>query len=94
MTWNGSPVPPGFPVPRTGGRGKWKLNPARAGKPSGVVGNSRTLAHHYIDEGCKGSAHNRSIRRRERVQWLSEVAEELNGCEPDNPYADREYDCF
>jgi len=64
----------GIPVPRTGSR-RWHSG-KNSGK-SGVIGNSRVLPHRYMDEGDKGAAHNRHIKRVERAQWLSEALEEL-----------------
>lgn len=43
---------------------------------SGVSANSRILPHRYADEGDKGKGHRKEIRRKERVQWLSEWEQE------------------
>jgi hypothetical protein len=67
----------GAPVPGTGGWGrKRKLNPASAGKSSGVSGNARILPHRYVDELDNGSMHRRQIRRAEARMWLAEWREE------------------
>lgn len=63
----------GIPVPRTGSR-RWHSG-KNSGK-AGVIGNSRVLPHRYMDEGDKGAAHNRHIKRVERAQWLSEWQED------------------
>lgn len=60
----------GVPVPHTGKR-RWHSGKNGSGG-SGVIGNSRVLPHRYMDDGDKGAAHNRHIKRLERVQWLSE----------------------
>jgi len=63
----------GVPVPhlRSGGRRKHKNG-------AGVSANSRILPHRVADDGEKGKGHRREIKRKERVQWLSEWQEELD----------------
>src|SRR5690242_14795116 len=50
----------GVPVAgiRSGGRRKYKNG-------AGVSANSRVLSHHYRDEGERGQAHRREIKRKE-----------------------------
>ena len=57
----------GIPVPRTGSYGRRKYK-----NGAGVSANSRVLSHHYRDEGERGQAHRREIKRKERAMWLSE----------------------
>lgn len=64
----------GIPVPRTGSR-RWHSG-KNSGK-SGVIGNSRVLPHRYMDEGDKGKAHNRHIKRVERAQWRAEAMADM-----------------
>jgi hypothetical protein len=61
----------GVPVAgiRSGGRRKYKNG-------AGVSANSRVLSHHYRDEGERGKAHRREIKRKERAMWLREWQEE------------------
>lgn len=61
----------GSPVPRTGKRNRRKYK-----NGAGVSANSRILSHHYADEGEKGQAHRREIRRRERILWRLEWEDE------------------
>jgi hypothetical protein len=65
-------LPRGVPIPRTGKRRHHKYY-----NGSGVSANSRVLAHHYADEGDKGTALRREIRRKERVQWQRDWSQEM-----------------
>lgn len=60
-----------IPVAGTG-RSRHHSKNNRAGKPNGVIGSSRLLPHRYADEGDKGRAFRRTIRRLENVQWRQE----------------------
>jgi hypothetical protein len=60
-----------IPVAGTG-RSRIHSKKDRAGKSNGVIGSSRLLPHRYADEGDKGPAFRRSIRRLENVQWRRE----------------------
>ncbi|QDH93870.1 hypothetical protein SEA_EVY_239 [Streptomyces phage Evy] len=68
----------GIPVPGTGrvSCGGYCCHSSSSGN-SGVMGNSRIVSHRYMDEGEKGRAHRREIRRKERVFWMAEAMEEL-----------------
>lgn len=78
------PEDKGTPVPGTG-KSRWHSR-KDSGK-AGVIGSSRVLPHRYMDEGDKGKAHNRRIKRVERAQWLSEAMAELQ-----EEYDAEEYD--
>jgi hypothetical protein len=45
----------------------------RSGRNSGVSANSRVASHRYMDEGDKGPAFRRLIRRRETRLWRAEL---------------------
>lgn len=62
----------GIPVPRTGKR-RWHSG-KNSGK-TGVIGNSHVVSHRYMDEGDKGPALRREIRRKEQVIVDQEIAE-------------------
>lgn len=53
----------------------WKFWYSRA-KNGGVIGNSRIVPHRYMDEGDKGPALRREIKRREERLWRKEAEEE------------------
>jgi len=65
------PEDKGIPVPGTANRNRRKYK-----NGAGVSANSRVLSHHYADEGEKGQAHRREIKRKERALWLSEWQDE------------------
>lgn len=84
----------GIPVARTGSR-RWHSG-KNSGK-AGVIGNSRVLPHRYMDEGDKGKAHNRHIKRVERAQWRAEWEQEQQeteyyGYTVEEYYCDDDYD--
>lgn len=58
------------PVPRTG-RHRWHRRSSK-----GVSANTRALSHRYADEGDKGKAFRRLVRRVESRLWQREAAEE------------------
>ncbi len=55
----------GIPVAGTGKR-RWHTKGNRAGKPNGVMGNSRIVPNRYADEGENGKFHRREIRSKEK----------------------------
>jgi hypothetical protein len=60
-----------IPVANTG-RSRLHSKKNRAGRPNGVMANSRILPHRYADEGDKGQRFRRTIRRLEKVAWQRE----------------------
>lgn len=65
----------GIPIPRSGlYRKRWSPHATRN---SGVMGNSRILAHRYMDELDNGRWHRREIRRKERAAWMAEAIAEM-----------------
>jgi hypothetical protein len=74
---NRDQLPKGAPVPGTG-RQSWRsgLTNRRAGVSSGILSRERLLPHRYMDEGDKGVAHRRSLRRVSERFWRNELANE------------------
>ncbi|MGW8630573.1 hypothetical protein [Streptomyces sp. NPDC055793] len=64
------------PVPGTGRKSPAALRSKTGGTPQpGVSAGSRTVYHHYADEGEKGGWIRRLVRRREARLWKREAGE-------------------